>query len=95
MGIILSDRKLEKKAGTILGLPTFYQTLEELILAKLLELPTLFLKSKVEFPVISSTFRMVVGLFQKCYCIIYLSRTLDDESSFTFPKEPSVLFGDA
>jgi len=33
--IILSSRKLEKKAGTILGLPTFYQTPEELIRAKL------------------------------------------------------------
>jgi len=33
--IIFSRRKLEKKAGTILGLPTFYQTPEELILAKL------------------------------------------------------------
>lgn len=33
--IIFSNRKLEKKAGTILGLPTFYQTPEGLILAKL------------------------------------------------------------
>jgi hypothetical protein len=33
--IILSDKKLEKKAGTILGLPTFYQTPEGLILSKL------------------------------------------------------------
>ena len=33
--IILSDGKIEKKAGTILGLPTFFQTPEELILAKL------------------------------------------------------------
>lgn len=33
--IILSDKKLEKKSGKILGLPTFYQTPEELILAKL------------------------------------------------------------
>jgi len=33
--IILSDRKLEKKPGKILGLPTFYQIPEELILAKL------------------------------------------------------------
>lgn len=33
--IILSDGKLDKKAGTILGLPTFFQTPEELILAKL------------------------------------------------------------
>jgi hypothetical protein len=33
--IIFSSRKLEKRAGTILGLPTFYQTPEELILAKL------------------------------------------------------------
>jgi len=33
--IIFSRRKLEKKAGTILGLPTFYQTPEGLILAKL------------------------------------------------------------
>lgn len=35
LDVILSDRKLEKKAGTILGLPTFYQTPEELILSKL------------------------------------------------------------
>lgn len=33
--IILSDKKLEKKSGTILGLPTFYQTPEALILSKL------------------------------------------------------------
>ncbi len=33
--IILSDGKLDKKAGIILGLPTFFQTPEELILAKL------------------------------------------------------------
>jgi len=33
--IILSNKRLKKKAGTILGLPTFYQTPEDLILAKL------------------------------------------------------------
>ena len=33
--IILSAKKLKKKAGTILGLPTFLQTPEDLILAKL------------------------------------------------------------
>jgi len=33
--IILSSTKLEKRAGSILGLPTFYQTPEDLILAKL------------------------------------------------------------
>lgn len=33
--VIFSSGKLEKRAGTILGLPTFYQTPEELILAKL------------------------------------------------------------
>ncbi|MFQ6074810.1 MAG: hypothetical protein ACE5Z5_01565 [Candidatus Bathyarchaeia archaeon] len=33
--IILFSKKLAKKAGTILGLPTFYQTPEELVLAKL------------------------------------------------------------
>jgi hypothetical protein len=33
--VILSDKKLEKKRGTILGLPTFYQTPEGLILSKL------------------------------------------------------------
>jgi len=33
--IIFSDVKLEKKRGTILGLPTFYQTPEGLILSKL------------------------------------------------------------
>lgn len=33
--IILSDKKLEKRAGSILGLATFYQTTEELILTKL------------------------------------------------------------
>jgi hypothetical protein len=32
---IFSTRKLEKRSGTILFLPTFYQTPEELILAKL------------------------------------------------------------
>jgi hypothetical protein len=33
--IILSSRKFEKRAGTLLGLPTFYQAPEDLILAKL------------------------------------------------------------
>lgn len=33
--VILSDKKLEKKRGTILGLSTFYQTPEGLILSKL------------------------------------------------------------
>ena len=33
--IILSDKKLEKKKGEILGMPTYYQTPEALILAKL------------------------------------------------------------
>jgi hypothetical protein len=35
LDIILSSKKLEKKTGTILGLSTFYQKPEELILAKL------------------------------------------------------------
>lgn len=33
--VIISDRKLERRAGTIADLPTFYQTPEDLILAKL------------------------------------------------------------
>lgn len=33
--VIFSNRKLEKRAGTAAGLPCFYQTPEELILAKL------------------------------------------------------------
>ena len=33
--VIFSDGKLEKRAGTVGGLPCFYQTPEELILAKL------------------------------------------------------------
>lgn len=33
--IFSRERKLEKRAGSILGLPTFYQTPEDLILAKL------------------------------------------------------------
>jgi hypothetical protein len=33
--VIFSSKKLEKKPGTIAGLPTFYQTPEDLILAKL------------------------------------------------------------
>jgi len=33
--VIFSDKKLEKRAGTVAGLPTFYQAPEELILAKL------------------------------------------------------------
>ena len=35
LDMILSDKKLDKKRGTILGLPTFYQTPEGLILSKL------------------------------------------------------------
>lgn len=35
LDIIFSDKKLEKKTGTILGLPTFYQKPDDLILAKL------------------------------------------------------------
>ena len=33
--VIFSDGKLEKRAGTVAGLPCFFQTPEELILAKL------------------------------------------------------------
>jgi len=33
--IVSEEKKLEKKVGTIAGLPTFYQTPEDLILAKL------------------------------------------------------------
>jgi hypothetical protein len=33
--IMLSDKKLEKRKGEILGMPTYYQTPEKLILAKL------------------------------------------------------------
>jgi len=33
--IILSDKKLQKRKGEILGMPTYYQTPEALILAKL------------------------------------------------------------
>jgi hypothetical protein len=33
--IMLSEEKLDRKAGSVLGLPTFYQTPEGLILAKL------------------------------------------------------------
>ena len=35
LDVILSDKKLEKKAGTILDLPTFYQIPEGLVLSKL------------------------------------------------------------
>jgi len=35
LDIILSGKKLKKKPGTLAGLPTFYQTPEELILSKL------------------------------------------------------------
>jgi len=35
LDIMLSDKKLRKREGTILGLPTFYQVPEDLILAKL------------------------------------------------------------
>ena len=35
LDIILSDKKLRKQSGNILGLPTFYQVPEDLILAKL------------------------------------------------------------
>ncbi len=35
LDVILSDKKLEKKAGSILGLPTFFQTPEGLVLSKL------------------------------------------------------------
>ncbi|MBS7626583.1 hypothetical protein KEJ51_06055 [Candidatus Bathyarchaeota archaeon] len=35
LDIIFSSRKLNKRAGSISGLPTFYQTPEDLILAKL------------------------------------------------------------
>jgi len=35
LDIVFSDKKLEKKHGTVLGSPTFYQTPEGLILTKL------------------------------------------------------------
>jgi len=33
--VILSEEKLEKKAGNVLGLPTFFQTPDDLVLGKL------------------------------------------------------------
>jgi len=33
--VVFSDRKLEKRAGTVAGLPCFYQTPEDLVLGKL------------------------------------------------------------
>lgn len=33
--VIFSDKKLEKRAGTVAGVPTFFQLPEELVLAKL------------------------------------------------------------
>ena len=35
LDVMFSNKRLEKKAGTILGLPTFYQTPEGLVLSKL------------------------------------------------------------
>jgi hypothetical protein len=35
LDLILADRKLEKRSGTIMGLPSFIQTPEDLVLAKL------------------------------------------------------------
>lgn len=35
LDLILADRKLEKRSGTIVGLPSFIQTPEDLVLAKL------------------------------------------------------------
>jgi hypothetical protein len=35
LDIILSDKKLEKRSGTIVGLPSFIQTPEDLVLSKL------------------------------------------------------------
>lgn len=35
LDVILSDNKLRKRSGIILGLPTFYQVPEDLVLAKL------------------------------------------------------------
>jgi len=48
LDIILYDRKLKKKVGTILGLPTFYQTPEELILSKLRMIKATFLKERTQ-----------------------------------------------
>jgi predicted nucleotidyltransferase len=45
--IILSDAELKKKAGSILGLPTFYQTPEDLILAKLRMIKATILKKRI------------------------------------------------
>ncbi len=46
LDIIFSTRKLRKRAGTILGLPTFYQTPEDLVLAKLRMIKATFPKER-------------------------------------------------
>jgi hypothetical protein len=46
LDIILSTRKLQKKAGMILDVPTFYQTPEELILMKLRMIKATMSKAK-------------------------------------------------
>jgi len=46
LDVILSDKKLEKKPGKILGLPTFYQTPEGLILSKLRMIKATFPKER-------------------------------------------------
>jgi len=46
LDVIFSDKKLEKRAGTILGLPTFYQKPEDLILSKLHMIKVTFPKER-------------------------------------------------
>lgn len=46
LDVIFSDKKLEKRAGTILGLPTFYQKPEDLILSKLRMIKVTFPKER-------------------------------------------------
>jgi hypothetical protein len=46
LDLILSDKKLEKKSGKIVGLPSFIQTPEELILSKLRMIKSTISKEK-------------------------------------------------
>ena len=46
LDLILADKKLEKKSGTIVGLPSFIQTPEELILSKLRMIKSTISKEK-------------------------------------------------
>ena len=86
LDIIFTDRKLERNPGRILGVPTFYQTPESLILAKLRMLkvtiqPERAANDRADVKAILKTTRISMRLLRRRARAESTSKILDDLTS--------------